>query len=87
MLWLPPDGTLSEEGICRLIWLGETKDSGAGTPLIVTEVPPSVKGNGALADSVVVARLLPKMLTSDPGAIGVAHDAEFTTPSEAIWGS
>ena len=92
MIWAVPgaitvDGTVSEEGICRLIWPGEMKESGAGTPLIVTEVPPSVKGNGALADCVVVARLLPKILTSDPGATGDAHEAEFTTPSERICGT
>jgi hypothetical protein len=52
-----------------LIWKGETKNSGAGVPFTVTETPASVVGKGKLrAAWVVVARLLPKAATMDPGA-------------------
>ena len=60
-----------ENGACRLICVGETKNSGAGTPLTVTETPASCVGKGTFwADSVWEARLEPKTDTRVPGAIG-----------------
>ena len=73
-------GPVSDVGTCALICPDETKLSGAGTPLIVTEVPASVRGSGADADACPVARFLPKIAISDPGEIVSDHDAAFTTP-------
>jgi hypothetical protein len=65
-----------------LICPGETKLRGAGTPLIVTEVPASVSGNGAEAeaDACPAARFLPKIAIREPGEIVSAQEAAFTTP-------
>jgi hypothetical protein len=69
-----------------LIWLGEAKSSGALVPLNVTDVPASSVGSGVpCACIVVVARLDPKIDTNDPGEIGVAKDAELTTPAGSTW--
>src|SRR5947208_3512629 len=53
------------------------------TSLIVTQVPPSEFGNGKDPAVVVAPRLVPKMLTIDPGATPVPARkfAPFTTPA------
>jgi hypothetical protein len=63
----------SDHGACRLICPGETKNNGAFTPLIVTEVPARTVGSGVPgAGTVVDERFVPKIDTIDPGEIGWA---------------
>src|SRR5689334_9380951 len=58
------------EGTWKLIWFGETKISGAGTPFRVTVVPAREVGRTELsATAVEAARLLPLMATIIPAAM------------------
>ena len=71
-----------KEGICALIWLGETNDSGAIKPFTVMEVPPIIIGSGEPpADCVTTARLDPNIDINDPGSTGSEYDEAFTAPA------
>src|SRR5947207_12635151 len=51
----------NSQGTWKLIWLGETKNSGAEVPLICTLTPFSVVGRGRFAAGNVAApKLMPK---------------------------
>src|SRR5581483_8044417 len=65
--------TSAPGGTAKLTWPGETKKSGAGTPLTVTDVPASSSGSGvSRAASVRTARFTPKAAA----IAGRAHDRE-----------
>jgi hypothetical protein len=71
-----------------LICPGETKNKGAAIPPIVTALPPSIVGSGVPdADCWAAAKLVPKIATIPPGAVGEAHEAQFTTPAFEITGA
>src|ERR1035441_39825 len=65
----------TSQGICALIWVGETYSSGDWIPLKYTSVPPSCVGNGLAPGSaltVLAERPVPTMLTRVPGATEAA---------------
>src|SRR5579885_3110344 len=75
------------EGSWALICSGPTKNSGAGRPLKVTEVPPSeVESGTVLAVASPEAKLVPKIETIDPGATGWRKPAASTTPLSFTFG-
>jgi hypothetical protein len=64
------------KGTIKLTCAGDTNRSGAAMPPNNTCVPAASVGMGKpLADAVAVARLLPKMVTSDPRAATGTLDA------------
>src|SRR5438445_9872307 len=68
---LTPGGSTSN-GICALIWPGETKFNGAATPLIVTDVPFRLVESGTVwASAMPAANWLPKIEISPPGETGL----------------
>src|SRR5689334_7443091 len=84
-------GTLSPSvtsyGTCALTCPPLTNTSGAGLPPTVTDVPLSDVASGSdFALSVAVARSVPKMLNSEPGATFAVKLAAFTAPPGAIAG-
>src|SRR5258708_1239056 len=57
-------------GSSPLIWPGKATTKGIATPLTVTDVAPRVVGSGpdvAPTPAVTLVRLVPKMVTSEPG--------------------
>src|SRR5579872_2136277 len=78
---------MTSKGTCVVIWPGETANSGAGIPLIVTPAPPSENGRGTLdAVWLASARWVPKIARSEPGATVGVYDAALPKPPERITG-
>ncbi len=76
-------GSVIPNGIWKLICDGETKNSGAAFPFILTSTSKSLVGKGKLAaTSVPGAREAPKSETIDPGLTTAACEklAPFTSP-------
>jgi len=80
----------TSQGTCRLIWVGDTANSGAGMLLMETLVLPKEVGRGN-SDAVIapadVESWVPNTETTEPGAIAPADMlAAFTTPFVLIVG-
>ena len=97
LLWAPPRITVTltlpgpdAEGICALIWRGETYKSGASRPLTLTRVglQANCVGHGNVAAlHVPLARFVPYISTMEPGAIPARRSAALTTPPGFIAGA
>src|SRR3990172_13251605 len=69
----------SSGGNCALICVGEVYSSGIVVALAVTQTPPITLESGRPLAESVSARFEPKMLMSDPGAMGLVKLAPFST--------
>src|SRR5579864_7225657 len=77
----------ASKGTWKLICPGETYSSGAAIPPARTCDPPKLVGSGRLlASAVPLARLVPKMVASAPGASLGIKLAAFTIPPELMLG-
>src|ERR1035438_8185921 len=77
----------TSQGICALIWVGETYSSGDWIPLKYTSVPPSCVGNGLAPGSaltVLAESPVPTMLTKVPGASEAASPPPVRLAVEAV---